>query len=517
MISVKSQRPAFRAPDPHNRRFELEPFRLQNTSEPVCSFARRSLSIEARVHTPETAFPRILIALLLLTAAKPQSFGQTTASPLSQLSASIRELTRRVSPAVVEIVVTGYGVPEEENDQASNQIGRMKSSGSGVVVDPAGYIMTNAHVVKGAVTLKVSLGNSRSPTSRFQVPRTFDARVLGVDRESDLALLKIEAQGLPSLTFGDSDKVSQGDLVLALGSPMHLRNSLAMGVVSSPARAISDDNPILYVQTDASINPGDSGGALIDINGHLIGLNTFIFSKSGGNEGIGFAIPSDVVRNVYRQLRHEGVVSRGTLGIYVQNITSAMAEGLDLALKSGVVVADVDDGGPGDIAGFKRRDIILTLNGKGVQTAREFDDAIYRRGAGVRVIVTVERGNDVRSLIAQIGSQTAKEDRLSALISPAEDLIPRLGIFCLEIDDKLTRLIPELRRHYGLLVAAKAPDSQASFIDLRAGDVIHQMNNLPIGLFDVFRAKIDELKPGDAVALQIERDGRLQYVAFEIE
>jgi serine protease Do len=465
---------------------------------------------------------RVLTSLLIPLASTGVASAQATPNnPLGQLSTSIRELTRRVSPAVVEILMTGYGTSDEENGRTSNQISRQQSSGSGVLVDPAGYIMTNAHVIQGAVTLKVLVGKanllSGIATPRFQALRTFDARLLGVDKESDLALLKIDELGLPFLNFGESDAVSQGDLVLALGSPMRLRNSLAMGVVSSPARAISDDDPILYVQTDASINPGDSGGALIDTNGRLVGLNTFIFSKSGGNEGIGFAIPSDVVRNVYRQLRKTGVVSRGTLGMFVQNITAPLAKGLDLAAQEGVVVADVDNDGPADIAGFKRRDIILSLNGKDIETARQFEDAIYRRSVGTKVTVGIERGTEHRSLTAKIGTHSAKEDRLAALISPAKNLIPRLGIFCLEIDDKVTRLIPELRRHYGLLVAARSVEGQAPFIDLRPGDVIHQLNNLPIGLFELFQTRIAELKPGDPVALQIEREGRLQYVAFEIE
>jgi serine protease Do len=451
---------------------------------------------------------------LLLTSAAI-AFAQTPpANPLQELSSSIRELTRRVSPAVVEILITGYGA-DEENGLTSNRISRQRSSGSGVLVDPSGFIMTNAHVIQGAVNLKVLVG--RVNASRFQAPRTFDARVLGVDKESDLALLKIDETGLPTLRFGESDSIAQGDLVLAIGSPMHLRNSLAMGVVSSPARAVADDDPILYVQTDASINPGDSGGALINTSGRLIGLNTFIVSKSGGNEGIGFAIPSDVVQNVYRQLRRNGVVSRGTLGLYLQNISVPMAKGLDLHSEQGAVVADVDSEGPGDIAGFKRRDIIVSLDGRPIETARQFDDAIYRRAVGTKVIVAVERGADLRSIIATIGSRTPKADLLSALVSPAKNLIPRLGIFCVEINDQAMRLSPGLRRQYGLLVAARSPEGQAPFVDLRPGDVIHALNNLPIALLDLFRTRIEEMRPGDAVALQIERDGRFQYVAFEIE
>ena len=187
--------------------------------------------------------------------------------------------------------------------RGSEQVSRQRSSGSGVLVDPDGYIMTNAHVIERATALKVVLGaandGSRAGALASAPPRKFDARVLGVDKDTDLALLRIDATNLPALDFGDSDAVTQGDVVLAIGSPMLLRNSLSMGVVSAPARAMNEDDPVLYIQTDASLNPGASGGALIDVNGHLVGLSTSILSKSGGNEGIGFAIPGNLVRSVY--------------------------------------------------------------------------------------------------------------------------------------------------------------------------------------------------------------------------
>ena len=179
---------------------------------------------------------------------------------LSDLGASIREVSHRVAPSVVEILITGYVASDDEDGRTSNQISRQKSSGSGVILDSAGYIMTNAHVVKGAVKIQVLVGSATAPRT-VQPVHAFEARVVGVDPESDLALLRIDAQGLPAIRFGNSDLLSQGDIVLAIGSPMQLRNSLTMGVVSAPARDASDDKPILYIQTDASINPGDSGGA----------------------------------------------------------------------------------------------------------------------------------------------------------------------------------------------------------------------------------------------------------------
>ncbi len=256
---------------------------------------------------------RVSAALLVLLSGAPLAVPQQSAkrNPLIQLSGSIRELTNRVSPAVVEVMVTGYATVDDDKSQAAARISRQNSSGSGVIVDAAGFIMTNAHVVQGAIRVRVVLpAASVSPASGDPDPdpvphsRTVDARVVGIDTESDLALIRIDLTGLPALSFGDSDKLRQGDLVFAVGSPMGLSNSVSMGVVSAPARAVNNDNPILYIQTDASINPGNSGGALVDTQGMLIGLNSFIVSSSGGNQGLGFAIPSNVVCNVYQQLRH---------------------------------------------------------------------------------------------------------------------------------------------------------------------------------------------------------------------
>lgn len=448
-------------------------------------------------------------------------FGQDTPqkSVLAQLSRSIRELTDRVSPAVVEVIVNGYGATDD-GGRVSNQISRRQSSGSGVVVDPSGYIITNAHVIQGAINLKVLApfpGPARAESHKNLRPAPVDARVLGIDRESDLALLKIEAENLPVLPFGDSDNLRQGDLVLAIGSPLGLRNSVSMGVVSAAGRAISDDNPILYIQTDASINPGNSGGALVDHDGFLIGVNSFIVSQSGGNEGIGFAIPSNVVRNVYQQLKHKGRVSRGSVRAFVQNITPVLAKGLGLPVRRGVVVADVEPEGPAERAGLKRKDIILSLNGNEVDTARQFDADINRRQGGEKIELLVQRPDERLPIGVVVEEQSAPWDPLADMVSPGKNLVPRLGILCIEIDKRVEQLMPDLREQYGLIVAAKSPDGQAQFIDLQPGDVIHAINNLPVAWLAVFQKMIDEFHRGDAVVLQIERDGRFQFVAFEIE
>ncbi|HLN00440.1 MAG TPA: trypsin-like peptidase domain-containing protein [Bryobacteraceae bacterium] len=466
---------------------------------------------------------RATASLALLVTGIKLAYAQAAheTNALEQLSGSVRELTNRVSPAVVKIVVTGYATTDDASAHPVSLISRQRSSGSGVVVDKSGYIMTNAHVVQGAVKVQVLLAPSRSPGNpdpqQVRPAQTIDAHILGIDRESDLALLRVEAKALSFLRFGNSDNVRQGDVVLAIGSPMGLRNSVSMGVVSTPARAVSEETSILYIQTDASINPGNSGGALVDTSGALIGLNTFILTQSGGNEGIGFGIPSNVVRNVYRQLRQKGSVSRGTIGLVVQDINLPMAKGLALPVQSGVIVADVDRDGPAYLAGLKRQDVILTLNGKPVETARQFEAAIRQFPGGEKITIVVQRGESRLSMAPEVKEQSAPWDPLTSLVSPEKNLVPRLGILCIEIDKKVVEMLPDLRRQYGLIVAAKSPEGQAQFIDLQPGDIIHAMNGTHVAVLSSFRATIDAFQRGDAVVLQIERDGRFQYVAFEIE
>lgn len=442
-------------------------------------------------------------------------------SPLNQLSSSIRQLTNRVSPGVVEIAVTAYGAVSDRTGQVSNQISMQRSSGSGVIVDPSGYIMTNAHVIQGAISVKVLMPNGKNPkvvsSHVGDGMLVKDARIIGIDMDSDLALLHVEGEGLHALSFADSDEVRQGDLVFAIGSPAGLRNSLSMGVVSAPARAVNDDNPILYIQTDASINPGNSGGALVDTTGSVIGLNAYIVSQSGGSEGIGFAVPSNVVRSVYQQLRDKGRVSRGTVGIFVQDITDPLAAGLNLPRTHGVMVADVTPDGPGDRSGVKRRDVVLSLNGEPIQTAREFDSAIFRRRPGDELKFAVQRGTSQLDILLKVEEKNDPADAANSIISPDKNLIPRLGILCVEIDKNVAAANPDLRRPYGLIVAARSPAGQSQYIDLRENDVIHSINGEMITDLAIFRKVIDELPAGSPVALQVERDHRMQYIAFQIQ
>src|SRR3989337_271837 len=272
----------------------------------------------------------LLVVCLCVLPALPVSAQPAAVSraapPLSDLSRSLQDLAAKVSPSVVQIFVTGYASPDDEDRVTTGEPQLERSSGSGVIVDAEGFIVTNAHVVENATRIEVELpfdatGGAPGRSILKRRGRVVAARVLAIDQETDIAVVKVEARELPALPFGDSDALRSGQLVLAFGSPLGLDSSVTMGVVSAVARQLTPEDPMIYIQTDATINPGNSGGALVDTEGRLVGINTLIYSQSGGNEGIGFAAPSNIVRNVFGQIRKHGRVRRGEIGVNTQTIT----------------------------------------------------------------------------------------------------------------------------------------------------------------------------------------------------
>src|SRR5579875_2129879 len=297
------------------------------------------------------------------------------AGSLGELSAAFENLAAQVRPAVVQILSPGYVTAEEsDSTAASSPLTTQRSTGSGVIVTPDGFIVTNNHVVAGARRIEVLLYSGARQPRGSRIP----ARLVGADRETDLAVIKIDKTGLPTLPFGDSNLLKQGQLVMAFGNPMGLEGSASMGIVSSARRRLRPDDPMVYIQTDAPINPGNSGGPLVDTEGRVIGINTFILSQSGGSEGIGFAIPSNIVRSIFDQIHKDGHVHRGQIGIYAQTITPKMAAGLKLSQDWGVIVADVEPDGPAAEAGVKVGDIVLAMNGKPMENARQLQVDTYR-------------------------------------------------------------------------------------------------------------------------------------------
>ena len=452
--------------------------------------------------------------LLLLAGAE----AKDPPNPLSQMTGALEALTRKVSPAVVKILVSGYGPASEDDHDDTSLIARQHSLGSGVIVSPDGYIVTNAHVVRGAVRVRVALtpGTGKDGNSGTAMrTRYLDSKIVGVDQDRDVAVLKVTATGLPTLPLGDYSKLRQGQLVLAFGSPGGLENSVSMGLVSSVLRQPDPDKPFIYIQTDAAINPGNSGGPLVDVDGNVVGLNTFILTESGGSEGIGFAIPSVVVRFVYDEILRHGHPHLLSIGANLQSITPALASGLGLNRDWGVIVSDVIPDGPAEKAGLQVQDIVLSVDGRTLEGLPMFEAGLYRRSHDQPITVEVQRGSDKLTMTIPVQEERQSElDDVAALIKPEKGLVPGLGVLGIEINKKIADMIGDLRIESGVLVAARAAGSGA---DLEPGDIIHAVNGTPIVSLAVLRDVIGRLKAGDAAAVQVERDGKLIYVAFEIE
>ncbi len=438
---------------------------------------------------------------------------------LRDVSSSLERLSRRVSRAVVEIFSTGYALNEEEGGGKNTAVvTRQRATGSGVVLSSDGYIVTNAHVVSNAHRVRVRVATERPGQANLQpAARMLDARIIGIDRDSDLAVIKVDKTGMTALKFGDSDALRQGQLVMAFGNPMGLENSVSMGVVSSTARQLKIDDPMVYVQTDAPINPGNSGGPLVDVEGRLVGINTFIVSQSGGNEGLGFAIPSNVVRNVYNQLRAEGHVHRSEIGAVAQSITPGLATGLRLPQDWGVLLSDVEPDGPAAEAGLQVGDIVLTLNGRAIDDARQFEINLYRYRIGDKVTVEVLRGDSKLTYTVAVTEREDDPQRFADMVDPSKNLVPKLGILGINIDQKVADMLPELRKKYGVVVAARSGDSPYTGDALQLGDVIYSVNTSPVTSVDALRTILESVKDTDPLVLQVERDGKLRYLTLTIE
>ena len=448
-----------------------------------------------------------------------QVISHLPAGMLSELNESLQQLARKASPAVVQIVVSGFG-PGEAGDRANAaNIVRQHAIGAGVLVDPDGYIMTNAHVVEGARRIRVTLSRpATTGAEAFAAGRTqvVDAQLVGSDRQLDLALLRIEGTNLPALRFNLDRPPQPGELVFAIGSPVGLSNSVTMGVISSASRQPDPDNPMVYLQTDAPINPGNSGGPLVDMTGAVVGLNTFVVNGGAGAEGLGFAIPARIVDFVYQSLRRHGRVDHVEIGVAAQTITPAMARGLALAQDWGVVIADVVPHGPADAAGIRPGDIIMAVDGQPMLGLHDYTASLYLHRPGQVMQLVTLRGTERLSF--KVAASIAHG--VDQLTNPAAVLtghIEALGIVGLEVDDRVRALLPQLRSENGVIVLGRAGGFASMANTLRVGDVIHSLNGTLIASVAQLKAAVAQLTPGDFVALRIERFGRFQFLAFEMD
>jgi serine protease Do len=338
--------------------------------------------------------------------------------------------------------------------------------GSGVIVTKDGYILTNNHVVDDADQVKVALQDGRE----------FTAKVVGKDPKSDVAVVKIDAKELPALKMADSDKIEVGDIVLAVGNPFGIGQTVTMGMVSATGRATLGLDYEDFIQTDAAINPGNSGGALVDTEGRLIGINTAILSRSGGNQGIGFAIPTNLARDIMESLIKDGKVTRGYLGVMIQDVTPALAKEFKLKDDQGALVGDIVPKGPADKAGLKNGDVILEFNGKPVKDSRHLKLEVARAKPGETVPVKILRENDSKTLNATLRELPGPEKLAKAESNDADETDALHGVSVTDLSAQARRQFNVPRDIQGALVTDVDPGSAAAEAGLKPGDVIMEIN-----------------------------------------
>lgn len=461
----------------------------------------------------------LLLILVFGSVLTADEFPSRSASARG-LSEALVGIAQKLTPSVVMVTTEGYQLISDSPAGAGG-FGLRRASGSGVILTAGGYIVTNAHVVAGMTRIQVQLSSNgqQSGHSIVRPPgRVLPARLVGLDAETDLALLKVDADGLPYLQFADSDAVRQGQLVVAIGSPAGLESSVTMGIISSVGRQLQPDDRVVYLQTDAPINPGNSGGALVDVDGNLIGINTMILSQSGGSHGLGFAVPSNIVRFVVDQMRKSGFVLRGDIGVEGQTLTPGLAAALGLTRDRGVILADVLPNGAGDVAGLKMGDIVLALNDKPMENARQFHVDLYQQPVTSQVRLKILRGAEILEIPVVVLERSNSLERFASLLNDRQHLVPRLSILGLPVDSATARLLPAApRRSYGILVVRLAVTTNGPAGDLLPGDIIYEINQQPVSTVQELRALADKQSAGEPVALQVERAGKIRYVEMRLD
>jgi serine protease Do len=442
---------------------------------------------------------------------------------------SFSPIVKKVSPAVVKIVTTvrakGMNVPgmgpEGDMDdfwrhffgpnfQAPNSRRgiippRQQGLGSGVIATRDGYILTNNHVVDGADTVKVSLQDGRE----------FTARVIGRDPKSDVAVVKIDAKDLPAVPMADSDKVEVGDVVLAVGNPFGIGQTVTSGIVSATGRggAIGLDYED-FIQTDAAINPGNSGGALIDTEGRLIGINTAILSRSGGNQGIGFAIPSNLARDVMESLVKDGKITRGYLGVYIQDVTPTLADEFKLHGTTGALVGDVTPKSPAEKAGIKSGDIITEFNGKKVADSRHLKLEVGRTHPGQNVTIKVLRDNSTKTYQVTVKDLPGSEETASSDSGNHRDTGTLNGVGVADIDDQARQQFKIPQTLKGAVVTQVEPNSAAAEAGVQPGDVILEINRKTVKNADE-AVRMTEKSDNKRTLLRLWRNGGSRYIVVD--
>ena len=383
-----------------------------------------------------------------------------------------------------------------------------RSLGSGVIISSDGYIVTNNHVVEGASDVKVSLNDKRE----------FAARVVGTDSKTDLAVLKIDQTGLPALALAaDSSKVQVGDIVLAVGNPFGVGQTVTMGIVSATGRGgLGIEDYEDFIQTDAAINPGNSGGALVSAEGHLIGISTAILSRSGGNQGIGFAIPVNMARNVTDQIIRGGKVSRAFLGVMIQPVTPELARAFKLGKSEGALISDVSPASPAERAGLKAGDVVTKLDDRSVADSRALQLMVADMAPGRNVRLTVVRDGNEQHYPVTLGQQPADRKDATPAASGASALRALEGVSLEAVTPAFLRQNRLASNTHGVAVRRVDPDSPAGQAGLLAGDVIMEVNRQPVTSVEDVNRYLHEENTGSTL-LFVNHDGRTRYIAIDVK
>jgi serine protease Do len=481
--------------------------------------------MEAKKHIKKT-----LLALVLATALVGLGYGIAPAfktndipapavvksSDIPMVPANFSDLAAKVRPGVVNIQVVktvknaGFGFPSPFrtpfgdffgpfSDDNAHSAPQQQGVGSGFVISSDGYILTNNHVIEDATQIKIKLADGKE----------YDAKVVGRDPKTDLALLKAEgASNLQPLQLGDSDSLKVGSWVVAIGSPFGLEQTVTAGIVSAKGRVIGSGPYDNFIQTDASINPGNSGGPLVNTEGQVVGINTAIFSQGGGNVGIGFAIPVNMAKEIVPQLEEKGHVTRGWLGVGIQKITPELAKSFGLKEDKGALVSQVVKGGPADKAGIETGDVIVEFDGKKVSEMNDLPRVVAATQVGKTVEVKVLRSGNMIDREVKIGQLEEQKEE----VTTASTRKP-LGMTVQNITPEIANGLG-LKSEKGVVVTSVIPGSPAANADIRSGDVIQQVNKKPVKDAEDFKNKIKNSKDQQPILLLIQRGENTLFAAL---
>jgi serine protease Do len=379
---------------------------------------------------------------------------------------------------------------------------RAHGQGSGVIVSADGYVLTNNHVVDGARDVTVTLPDKRE----------FKGRIVGTDPKTDLAVVKIDGENLPTVTWGDASKLQVGEYVLAVGNPFGLNSTVTLGIVSALGRGRMGITQYEdFIQTDAAINPGNSGGALVNTQGELVGINTAIFSQTGGYQGVGFAVPTTMGKPVYESLIKNGKVIRGHLGVGIQDLTQDLAQSFGAANVKGVLVGEVNDDSPAARAGLKQGDVILSYQGSAVEDAVALQRMVTRTAVGTKVVIRVIRDGHEKALTVTIGEQP--EPTKTAKIESAEKHSALAGVAVQDLENETAKELGLKGDVRGVVVTEIEPDSVAEKVGLMPGDVILEINRQPVKSVKDFEQASSSVKNGNRVLILINRRGASLFLS----